>query len=66
MVSEKIFFSVPIISLCELMTPGAWPVRTPGAWFCRIYVGDYLTLLYTKSVSSKPHDFREETFLKVL
>ena len=28
----------------------------------RIYVGDHKTLLYTKSVSSGPHGFREEDF----
>ena len=30
---EEDFFKVfPIISLWELMTPGAWPVWTLGAW----------------------------------
>ena len=31
----------------------------------RIYVGDHLTLLYTKYLSSGPHGFREEDFLSV-
>ena len=30
---------------------------------CRIYVGDYYTLLHTKYISSGPHAFREEDFL---
>ena len=29
----------------------------------RIYVGDHLTLLHTKYLSSGPHCFREEDFL---
>ena len=28
---EEDFLSFPIISLWELMTPGTWPVWTPGA-----------------------------------
>ena len=33
MVSEKkIFYDFPIVSLWELMTPGAWPIWAPGAW----------------------------------
>ena len=28
----------------------------------RIYVGDHITLLHTKSVSSGPHGFREKDF----
>ena len=36
---EDFFFKFfPIISLLELMTPGAWPIWTPGTWFDRIYV----------------------------
>ena len=32
MVSEKkIFYVFPIVSLWEIMTPGAWPILTPGA-----------------------------------
>ena len=29
---EDVFKFFPIISLWELMTLGAWPFRTPGAW----------------------------------
>ena len=29
----------------------------------RIYVGDHLTLLHTKYLSSEPYDFREEDVL---
>ena len=48
MVSEKkIFIVFPIISLWELMTPGAWPVWAP-------YRGPY------KLLASR---FREEDFL---
>ena len=61
MVSEKkIFKVVPIISLWELMTPGAWPVWLIG----RIYVGDHQTLLHTKYESCEPHGFKEEDFFK--
>ena len=38
------------------MTQGAWPVSLIG----RIYVGDHITLLYTKYIISGPHDFRED------
>ena len=31
----------------------------------RIYVGDYLTLLHTKYLSSGPYGFREEDFLSI-
>ena len=31
----------------------------------RIYVGDHQTLLHTKSLSSGPHGFREENFLRL-
>ena len=41
MVFEKFF---PII---RLMTLVVWPIRTQGIWF----VGDHLTLLYTKYIS---------------
>ena len=33
---------------------------------CRIYEGDYLSLLHTKSTSSGPHGFREEDFFTFL
>ena len=34
----------------------------PRGMVDRIYVGDHLTLLHTKSISSQPHGFREEDF----
>ena len=34
----------------------------PRGMVARIYVGDHLTLLHTKYVSSGPHGFREEDF----
>ena len=37
---KKNFQVFPIISLWELMTPGAWPVWIPGL-VGRIYVGDH-------------------------
>ena len=35
----------------------------PRGMVGRIYVGDHLTLLHTKYLSSGPYDFREEDFL---
>ena len=35
----------------------------PRGMAARIYEGDYLTLLNTKYLSSRPHGFREEDFL---
>ena len=35
----------------------------PRGLFGRIYVGDHLTLLHTKYISSGRHGFREEDFL---
>ena len=34
----------------------------PTGKVCMIYVGDHLTLLHTKSISSGPHGFKEEDF----
>ena len=45
------------------MSLGACPISTPGAWVGKIYVGDHLTLLHTKYLSSGPHGFRKEDFL---
>ena len=33
---KKIFYVFPIVSLWELMTPGAGPFLNPGAWFAKI------------------------------
>ena len=35
----------------------------PRGMVGRIYVGDHLTLLRTKYLSSEPYDFREDFFL---
>ena len=35
----------------------------PRGMVGRIYVGDHLTLLHTKYLSSEPYGFREEDFL---
>ena len=43
------------------MTPGHGQFG-PRGMVCMIYVGDYQTLLHTKSVSSGPRGFREEDF----
>ena len=42
------------------MTRGALPIQTSRGMVGRIYVGDHYTLLYTKSVNSGPHGFRED------
>ena len=36
----------------------------PRGLIGRIYVGDHYTFLHTKYISSGPHGFREEDFLK--
>ena len=36
----------------------------PRGMVGRIYEGDYLSLLHTKYISSGPHGFREEDFLR--
>ena len=59
MVSEKIIliFFPPILSLWELVTN-----LDPRGMVGRIYVGDHLTLLHTKYLSSGPYGFRKEDF----
>ena len=37
----------------------------PRGMIGRIYVGDHYTLLHTKYISSGPHNFRGEDFLKI-
>ena len=61
---KKIFEFFSIISLWELMSPEGVATFDPRGMVGRIYVGDYLTLLHTKYLSSGPHGFREEDFLK--
>ena len=65
MFSEKIFF----LSFFHYKSMGANDTRgvaslDPRGLIGRIYVGDYYILLHTKYISSGPHDFREEDFLK--
>ena len=43
--------------------PWGMPNLDPRGMVGRIYVGDHLTLLHTKYLSSGPHDFRKEDFL---
>ena len=54
---EDLFYVFPIVSLWELMTPGAGPFLTPGA--CK---KDHYTLLHTKYEGSGPCGFGEEDF----
>ena len=60
---QKIFYVFLVASLWELMTPGAEPFLTPGAWLAaRIYKEDHYTPLHTKYESSGPCGFGEEDF----
>ena len=62
-VSEKIFFlCFPIVSLWELMTPGAGLFYDPRGMGGRIYKEDNYTLLHAKYESSGPCGFGEEDF----
>ena len=64
MVSEKkilMFFSY--IDLYKHKTPRSVASLEPRGLVSRIYVGDHLTLLYTKYISCEPQGFREEDFL---
>ena len=56
------FFSY--IALYKHMIP--WDVASlePRGLVSRIYVGDHLTLLYTKYISCGPKGFKEDDFLK--
>ena len=65
MVSEKkIFYVFPIVSLWELMTPGAGPFKffVPRGMIGRSYKKDHYTLLHTKYEGSGPCGFGEEDF----
>ena len=44
--------------------PQAMASLDPRGLIGRIYVEDHYTLLHTKYISSGPHSFREEDFLK--
>ena len=60
MVSETKIF--PILSQWELMSPIGLATLDPRGMVDRIYVGDHLTLLHTKYLSSGPYIFRKEDF----
>ena len=40
------------------MSPGTWPILDPRGMVGRIYVGDHLTLLHTKYLSSDPYGLK--------
>ena len=64
--SEKnIFLIFCYIALYKHMTPWVVTSLEPRGFVSRIYVGDHLTLLYTKYISCGPQGFREEDFFKV-
>ena len=46
------------------MTPGEVASLVPRGVVGRINIEDHQTLLHTKSVSSGPHGFREDNFLR--
>ena len=62
MVSEKIFKGSLDIALYKQMTPRGVAGLDPRGLIGRIYVGDHLTLLHTKYLSSGPYGYREEFF----
>ena len=47
------------------MTPGMWPIWTPGTWLAGLIGRIYVTLLHTKYIRYGPHDFSEEDSFKV-
>ena len=60
---KKIFFYVfPIVSLWELLTPGAGAIFDSRGMVGRNYDEDHYKLLHTKYESSGPCGFREEFF----
>ena len=65
LVSEKKIFD--IFSLYKSVganEPRGVTNLDPRGMVGRIYVGDHLTLLHTKYLSSEPYGFREEDFFK--
>ena len=57
-VSEKIFiFAFSIVSLWELMTPGAGPFLTPGAWLAGSIKRTTIRCYIQNIISSGPCDF---------
>ena len=56
------FFSY--IALYKDMTPRGVARLEPRGLVSRIYVGDHLTLLYTKYISCGPSRFQRKIFLK--
>ena len=59
---KKISYVFPIVSLWELMTPGAGAIFDPRGMMYRTYIEDHYTLLYTKYESFGPCGFGEEDF----
>ena len=51
------------LALYKHMAPLGCGQIGPRGLIGRIYVGDNLTFLHTKYISSAPHGFREEDFL---
>ena len=63
MVSEKkIFYVFPNMSM-RANEPWGMPTLDPRGMVGRVYIGEHLTLLHTKYLSSGPHGFRKEDFL---
>ncbi len=44
------------------MTPGAWPILTPGKQFEQFFVEFHKRVLNAKYLSSRPYGFRQEDF----
>ena len=59
---EDFFYVFPIVSLWELMTPGAGAIFDPRGMIGRIYIEDHYTLLHTKYESFGPCGLGEDDF----
>ena len=59
---EDFFYIFPIVSLWELLTPGAGAIFDSRGMVGRNYDEDHYKLLHTKYESSGPCGFREEFF----
>ena len=62
MVSEIIFEVFSIVSKMGANEPWGMAILDPRGMTGRIYVGDHLTLLHTKYLSSESYGFREKDF----
>ena len=56
---REYFFKVSHNKSMEAIDPQDMARFDPRSMICRIYVGDYWTLLHT-NISSPPHGFRED------